>query len=502
MSDSKIQFRIKESDRSSLVSGNDGIFAKLGRGYDIKDKENSTLYKDKGIATKAKPNIAYEVASASAAKELFGEGSELYKSCLLHFVLGGAPLHCVMPENNIPSKVVSEASTRKGTAVLEIKEKTNIQKDGQYTIKIITAGGFKKAKYVYSNSDYAIEDEKKIWSAIKMISSNSIKINDIELSVNGADGDNLFVEGDIFKFTVTGRTYDMTKALDALEDLKENNNIRVIHVVGPTEAGFWSDFNNVLITMAQNKRWVRGIVNMSNKSDTEKDYTDRLKTAAQTFYSKNIAVFYNYVKSQTLKESVSAANHALATLSKAKVQESIGWTGAFPQEDVVEIENWDDLKLYHNTLTKMGFNSLYHEDGEAAGKFPFFGIGLLKAPPKSDFRKISSGRVMDKALRVIHSAIFPFLRANQGSSKLIAGSKAGILNLKLKMEAALDGMMGRDEINGYEINIPAIDDPNMTVADLANLIIKGELEGTFKLYENSHIESMLFDAMYAMPKLN
>ncbi len=390
MSDSKIKFVVKESDRNSLVAGADNIFAKIGTA-------------NNGDTTTSKVE---KVTSASYAEKLYGKDSSLHKSCLLHFALGGSTLYCVRLEGN-------------------------------------------------------------------------------ELN-----------------------TGSLINALKAVKDDESAKEVRIIHIVDPIidssipkiDTSFFKTLDTKIKEMRQSKRWVRAIASVDKVES--KDNIDKLKDLAG-LDSKNIALFYQDVKSKTLNETTSVANHALATLSRAKVQESIGWTGAFPQDDVISIEDWDSvIRDNHSALTDKNFNSLYYEDGEAAGKYPFFGIGLLKAPPKSDFRKISSGRVMDKALRVIHNAVFPFLRSNQGSSKLVAGSKAGILNLKLKMETALDGMMGRDEINGYEIDIPAIDNPNTTVADLAELIIKGKLEGTFKLYENSHIESMTFDAMYAMPKLS
>ncbi len=117
-------------------------------------------------------------------------------------------------------------------------------------------------------------------------------------------------------------------------------------------------------------------------------------------------------------------------------------------------------------------------------------MGQLKAPSNSDYKKIPTGRVIDKTSRVVHSAIFPFLRSNLNRSSQVAGNKVGLLGMKGKMELGLDGMVGRQESDGYEINIPMLDDPNLTVADIANAIINGNLAGGVKTSPNGHIGSI------------
>lgn len=489
MSNSKIDFNIKEGQRGAgILAGNDGLFAKVGQGQNDATGD---------------PNIAYKITSEEAAELFFGKNSSLHKSCKLHFTLGGGPLYGVMPTNDVAGSSSAVTSSgdgtggvKQGNGDLAINGSSVPTADYGYIVHWIKEGGIGSAEFRYS------KDNGEEWSGVFTLSGATIVLDGgITLDVTeGTPSTDSFKLNDKYSFTTTAPTYSVTNLETALDVLKTNDDIRMIQVLGAVDIPFLNNFDTLITEMQNLKRWIRGVASIRNQNngETDSDYINFLITTAQSFYSKNIAVVCEYVDSKVLGEEVSIANHLLATLSKAKVHWSPGWTREFPQEDVLSISHWDILESLVSQLEDEGYTTLYYEDGEASGVFPFFNVGLLKAPSGSDYRKISSGRVMDKALRRVHAAVFPFLRENMNYKNQATGNKAGLLGLKLKMETALDGMKGNDEIGGYEINIPLLDDPNATVAQIAAAILSGTLDGTFKLIENGHIESMTFDASYVL----
>ncbi|MCP4131542.1 MAG: hypothetical protein GY754_11240 [bacterium] len=490
MSDnSKIAIIIQEGHRNAGLTGDAGIFAKVGAG------RNGAV---------GDPDTPYKITSDDAAATLFGFGSPLHKSAKLHFGLGGAPLWAVMPTNDIVgscSDIVAsgdgDASTKVGTGNLVLNDAGSTPvNDANVIIQILSAGGTGMATFRYSINAGGS------WSSVYTLSGAQISLSDIGILIDVIEGDpasGSFARNDQYTFSTTAPTYSLNNLGTALNSLTGNDYIRMVHALGAVDTPFLSDFDYFISQMQSSKRWLRGLASLRkrDKEESTTNYINYLVDTGRSFYSTRLALCYQHVLSGILGEEIYAANYLLATLSKAKIQESPGWVGAFPQNDILSIADWDTLESVHSMLEGEGLNSVYYEDGKAAGKAPFWGIGLLKSPSTSDYRKISSGRVMDEACLGVHGAVITSLRATQNRKTAVAGNQAGLLGMKGKMESVFERMLAMQQIEAYEINIPLIDS-GASLAEIASAILGGNVEGTFKLEANDHIENINLGAMYAL----
>ncbi len=114
----------------------------------------------------------------------------------------------------------------------------------------------------------------------------------LDVTEDGVTPPNSFIVGDKYSFTSTAPTYSLTNLELALEGLAENDDIRMIHVLGTVDVAFLNNFDVFIQNMGLSKRWVRGVasVRKPNQGESITDYTSFLLNTAQSFYSKNIAL--------------------------------------------------------------------------------------------------------------------------------------------------------------------------------------------------------------------
>jgi len=182
-------------------------------------------------------------------------------------------------------------------------------------------------------------------------------------------------------------------------------------------------------------------------------------------------------------EPYAAVGTVLGAISKAKVNENIGWVAKFNLTDTAlgrfltaGLSNFDLVSNltpaeedYLNTSgyiaarTHAGRSGVYLNDSHTCTLV------------SDDFAYLENGRTIDKAARLIRMALLPYL-----NSPLLVDSNTGKLKLERVNEleavgrAAIEPMANDQEVSGFDVFI----DPNQDVLGTSTLAVKFDIVPT------------------------
>lgn len=482
---SRITFNEVEKKNTGANTVTEKRFAKIAPGNDNSE---------------AGANIAILITDDDSAAFWFGEGSGMHKSAIHHFRTGGNAFYGIAPANNVVGSVGAITSsngtgTKQGLGDLTVNSgSTAVEGSFKYVVKIVASGGDGSGKFMYS------KDNGKTWSSIYTFLGATIALEGgvtLDVTYDGVTPENSFIIGDEYHFETVAPGYDETNLEASLAALDAVQDYSIVNISTPVTEGFCNTLHSWIVGKRNEKQWVRAIVALSNQgqSETDSDYTQRLFNFGDTFYSEHIAVHTMYFYSQILSgELHNFGEYMTSILSQCEAHWSPGWVEKFPLKDVVDFYNWELFKSLHFQLEDKGLNTAYYEDGEAAGAFPFFDIGQVKAQPGASWRKIPTARVYDKGLRVTHAAVLPYLRANAERKKATPGTNAGLLMLKGQIETNLLDMQKEANITKYSVIIPLLDE-NYTLEELAGELLSGKGKAKVEITPNPHISEIEVDTL-------
>jgi hypothetical protein len=178
----------------------------------------------------------------------------------------------------------------------------------------------------------------------------------------------------------------------------------------------------------------------------------------------------------TTAKSIPALGATLGTISLATVAECIGSVGQFNLSDGTELESVGIFNLINvstqsvsalTTLENKRYTFLRKYIGRAGS---YFNDDNTATSPTSDYSKIRLNRTIDKAVRLVKSAMLPFL-----NGKVLVNANGTLRtdlmdSYKAACENPLNQMLGNVEISDYQVSI----DPNQNVITTStiNIVIR------------------------------
>ena len=234
-------------------------------------------------------------------------------------------------------------------------------------------------------------------------------------------------------------------ALAAAEALAVNDEVNWVHVTDVTDNTFWASLSSFCATLLSQHRYIFFITEAAKPTSTTAAWVTSSVSAASAFFQERVMVWLGWGLLTDRHGDAMVRNGAGVIdglLASAKVQESIGWVGGFPINNM--------LSHFPQNLTDAQIETL---DQARYGTFRFwpghgFRVtnGRLMASLTSDFRYVETLRVINKAVKLVRVAAIPFVQAVADAAGLIAFQKS--------LEAPLEQMKSDDEIDSFQILIP------------------------------------------------
>ncbi len=176
--------------------------------------------------------------------------------------------------------------------------------------------------------------------------------------------------------------------------------------------------------------------------------------------------------------SITSLGTALGCISKAGVEESIGNPARFPLSDGIEMEtlalaNGDLLSAITTTvqgnLKDKGYLIARKYLPDLTGSY--FERCPTACPFTSDFAFIENNRMVDKLIRLVRSALTPYLQGTLAVNANGTLSNDAIGFYKDLAQSPADGMAANGELSQALMSV----DPNQNVVSTSKLVISGKV---------------------------
>lgn len=280
--------------------------------------------------------------------------------------------------------------------------------------------------------------------------------------------------GDLYIMATTGDSYAaiVRKAMDMQE--KANGNIRQMGIISSQPTEFSQTAAAIRIAKEQTdlayKDYMPFEIILEGKG-FEFENAESLKD----FNAENVSVVIamDYEKATTYPDSA-AVGLALGTLSKAKVSENIAWIEKFNLTGNgfskpafvggVEIKSLGDLRTLNDmryifTQTHTGLSGVYFNDSHTC------------TTGTSDFAYIENNRTINKATRLLRTALLPKLASPvlvDIDGKLPQSVSKSFEDL---CRNALEGMVSNQEVSAFDVYV----DPKQNILATSELKVKAEI---------------------------
>jgi hypothetical protein len=258
-----------------------------------------------------------------------------------------------------------------------------------------------------------------------------------------------FVADDSWTWECTEAKPTTQKVLDAVEILAENNEIAWIHVCDATDGTFWASISTFNAELKLKHKYIRFLLESDRptSSETTDQWITALNSDSAAFFDKDVVVNAGwgfYTDRNGNKVIRNGAGIIDGLRAQGKVNESIGWVGGKPVKPM--------LSLYPTDLSEAQIETLDETGRYATFRFwPGHGFratgGRTMASITSDYQYDEYLAVLYKGVKLVRTAAVPFVNS--------VADTAGLIALQKTCEAPVDSMVSNDEIDGFEVLIPA-----------------------------------------------
>jgi hypothetical protein len=349
-----------------------------------------------GICSGGTPNTFYSFSDIQNLKATLGVGPLVEAAAHLLAVSGG-PVYCVPAASATPGSCGAIVHVGSGPAMTAAGAAYDTF---QAIVRVVAAGALGSGTFQYS-----MDGGDTYSSVIVIPSGGTYLIPDSNITLTFPAG--TYVANDTYSFSTTAPMYDSSTLNTAMIVLfADPREWRFLHVVGQAAsvagaAGIGATIDTALQTATANYRYVRAFMECPD------DFDSNVITAFSSFASARVAVV---VGSCELKSSLtgrtykrSAAWPVAARAAKVPVHEDLGCVKSDPLPGVGTLYRDErvnpglDSQRFTTLRTFVGLDGAYITSGRT------------RANVGSDYQMIQNGFVIDKACRIIRTALLNYL---------------------------------------------------------------------------------------------
>jgi len=418
-----------------------------------------------GVAEKGTAGVLVPISNGNEAEARFGSGA-LVDALVRHFDEGGKACYAASVENDVAGSIGAVTQSGSGSAVCATTGTPTAKKSFQ--IEIVSGGACETAQFRFST------DGGETFSDVYTTPASEAEILlDYGVSITFTGEGDCFVKGDIYSFDSEGPNASSTKFLEAIDDIKEqydpeNYAYRFIHVVGSFDRSFWNSLGVKADEFNEDKIFIFFVTEYRPKTseETEDEYFQTLIDESRLYTHKRVSLVGTREKYGDDTDYKSTAIRLVAVLSGCKVNVHPGWVEEYASESTTEIQYWDVLQDY--------IESLDNANVICACKYQnWAGIYIkeahLMSAKSSDYQTIYDLRPADKVRYLAYEKIMPFVNSEAG----IEGDDTGVDSIAAEIDLAISCAMelpGQSEIADHETNLAFADDE---VTGTIDIIAKG-----------------------------
>ncbi len=423
-----------------------------------------------GVAEKGTAGELIPISNGNEAVARFGSGA-LVDSLVRHFAEGGAVCYATCVESDIAGTIGEVSHTGTGSATCTVSGNPNAKKD--FKVEILYGGACEIAQFRFSNDGGVTFSE-----AFTLPASGSAILLSNGVSVTFTGTGDCFAKGDVYSFSTEAPNANSLKFLEAIDKVKEaydpiNCAYKFIHVVGAFDRAFWTSLGVKADEFDEDKIFIFFVTEFrpQGASESADEYFQEMIDEGRLFHHGRVAVVGTRERYGNDDDFKSTAIRLVANLSASKTNIHPGWVEGFPAKTSTEIETWEVLKDYIDSLDMSNIICACHYQN---WKGIFIKEAHLMSDKNSDYQFIYELRPADKIRFLAYNKIMPFVNSEAG----VEGDESGVDSLAAEIDNAISNAMelpGNSEIGGHE-----------TVLNFANDEVFGDIlmlaKGTMKRF--------------------
>lgn len=362
---------------------------------------------------------------------------------------------------------LTHTGTGKGTVTIEGKPVNAFD----VVIKISETGNSNEGSFTYS-----IDGGNSFSDDITIPLSKKFEVSEIGVTIVFADadeGEDSFIEDDIYSFETTAPTLNNQSALKAVEKLKTfSKKVELCHIVGPSTKALWAAlaalatelndvYKNPIIFLCEARAY--------RKEESLDEYIKAMKEARKginSIYISVSATYGWYTRKDMRTQLINAAGIISGIIGQAKESLSIGSVENFPISSAKFLKVFPEALCegYDKELDEIGYTVLR----QYVGKDDFFiANGNVLAPSGSDFQYIESVRVLNRLVKEVCGAATDKLQCEIDPLNLTSSLAPIEAHLNIPVEDCIsDGIISSGEatIDTENLNILADETLDVEVA--------------------------------------
>lgn len=425
MSLGDVNMNLTDGGLGNVASGTDGIHAKVGvaEGGDINTVYSATSYP--------------EIKSILIAGPLLDRFDQFYREFNTSKKQKPPKVYFVKATGDVPGSVETPAHVGTGAATFETSGSP--LSDRKMLIEVLAGGACGAATYRKSI------DGGKSWSDELTFPASGVSLligTGVSIAfTDAATPAESFVQGDVYTIETNGPGASNESRLSAIAVLRQEHEVRFIHVIGGSTKAFWASLGVVADEWdVQYKHPVFFIAEATARtSESVSEWALARINEAKGFSHKRVLKVCQSGDDSDTAETKNLAVILSAKLAAGRVHESPGFVDKFAFLSVSALTDYSELSKKENGssfLDALDDNNyvcaVEYEDYEGF----FFGDGNTCADETSDFQTIEILRPADKLRRMGRQAIMGFLKSP-------AHAEAGLGGI-VSLTVTLDNAIGQE----------------------------------------------------------
>lgn len=405
-----------------------------------------------GVSEKGTPGVLVPINNGNEAVARFGSG-QLVDCLVRYFSEGGAACFASVVETDVDGSLSAVIQTGSGSAVCAVSGTPTAKKE--FKVEIVAGGAPETAMCRFSTDNGVTWSEPFTLPA----SGEEIALDYGVIAVFTGTGD-CFVKGDIYSFSSESPSATSVKFLEAIDDIKNQYDpiekpYKFIHVVGAFDRAFWSSLAVKAAEFDEDKIYLFFVTEYAPKTtQTEDEYFQEMIDEARLFHDLRVCLVGTRERYGNDVDFRSSSIRLTAVLSVCKVNVHPGWVQEYAAKTSTEIEFWDVLKDYIESLDAANvICACKYQNWSGI----YFKEAHLMSDANSDYQTIYELRPADKVRFIAYRKVMPYVNSEAG----VEGDESGIDNISAEIDSEIANAMqlpGKSEIAGHETSLSFADD--------------------------------------------